>query len=117
MERDNKVDVVILSGSLLERGNAQDFHYWLKATYALDKEVLFDMSQVQRVDGFGLKAMLGIQKYMCQRGGDLKLCGLNKAVHMLFELVGLHRVFEIFSTREEALRAFDSQARPLAQPA
>ena len=37
--------------------------------------------------------------------GDLKLCALTKPVRTVFELVRMHRLFEIFSTREDAIRA------------
>jgi anti-sigma B factor antagonist len=40
------------------------------------------------------------------KGGDLKLCGMSKQVRGVFELVRLHRIFDILGTTEEAVRAF-----------
>jgi anti-sigma B factor antagonist len=44
-------------------------------------------------------------------GGDLKLCGTSKPVRALFELVRMHRVFELCNTSEDAVRAFEQNAR------
>jgi len=41
------------------------------------------------------------------KGGDLKLFGMSKQVRAVFELVRMHRVFDIVDTREDALRAFE----------
>ena len=47
-----------------------------------------------------------------RRSGDLKLCGMSKQVRALFELVRMHRIFDIYGTREEAVHAFTAQPRP-----
>ena len=39
-------------------------------------------------------------------GGDLKLCNVTKPVRALFELIRMHRIFDIVNTREEAVQAF-----------
>ena len=41
-------------------------------------------------------------KNLNTRGGDLKLCGIRKSVRMLFEVVRMDRLFEIFDTSEDA---------------
>jgi anti-sigma B factor antagonist len=43
---------------------------------------------------------------MNTKGGDVKLCGMLPQVRTVFELVRLHRIFDIYSTPEEAVRAF-----------
>jgi anti-sigma B factor antagonist len=40
------------------------------------------------------------------KGGDVKLCGMSKQVRAVFELTRMHRIFDIFGTREEAVDAF-----------
>ena len=50
--------------------------------------------------------LLSCLRQVHNTGGDLKLCGMNKAVRALFELVRMHRVFEIFASREEASRSY-----------
>jgi anti-sigma B factor antagonist len=48
-------------------------------------------------------------KHSRERNGELRLCGLQQPVRMIFELTRLDRVFEIFPNEEEALRAYGYQ--------
>ena len=73
----------------------------------VSNKVIFDLSQLLFVDSSGLGAFLSALRTLNTQGGDLKLCGMTKQVRVLFELVRMHRIFEIFNTQEEALRAFD----------
>jgi len=41
-------------------------------------------------------------------GGDLKLCGMSPQVRTVIELVHMHRIFDIYRTKEEAVRAFQT---------
>ncbi len=41
----------------------------------------------------------------CDRWG-LKLCGMTKPVRALFELVRMHKIFDICGTKDEAIRSF-----------
>ncbi|MEI6153928.1 MAG: hypothetical protein WCQ90_07560 [Deltaproteobacteria bacterium] len=40
-----------------------------------------------------------------ENDGGLIICGINNAVMTLFRLTRMNRVFQIFSTEEEALKA------------
>ena len=51
--------------------------------------------------------MLSCLRQLSTKGGDLKLCSMSKQVRALFEL-GMHRIFDIYGTREEAVRTFQS---------
>ena len=69
-------------------------------------KVVLDMRHVQFVDSSGIGVIISCLKQLSAEGGDLKLCGVAKPVRGLFELVRLHRLLDIFNTREEAVRAF-----------
>jgi anti-sigma B factor antagonist len=69
--------------------------------------VVLDLSQVRHVDSAACGALLAAYRGLLDVGGELKLCAVARPVRALFELVRLHRVFEVYNTREEALRAFD----------
>ncbi|MBI3736649.1 STAS domain-containing protein, partial [Candidatus Sumerlaeota bacterium] len=58
------------------------------------------------LDSSGLGAILSCLRKLNSVGGDLKLCAMSKPVHTLFELVRMHKIFEIFPTRDEAVRSF-----------
>jgi anti-sigma B factor antagonist len=58
------------------------------------------------VDSSGLGAFISCLRKLNGKGGDLKLCGMSKQVRAVFELVRMHRIFEIFGTTDEAVHAF-----------
>ena len=69
-------------------------------------KLVFDLSRLRFVDSSGLGAFLSCLRRVNARGGDLKLCGLSKPVRSVFELVRMHRIFDIHPTRDDAVRAF-----------
>ena len=71
--------------------------------------LVIDLTPLQFVDSSGLGALLSCLRQLRAKGGDLKLCCISKQVKAALELVRLHRVFDIFSTRDEAVRAFQTQ--------
>lgn len=68
--------------------------------------VILDISQLQFIDSSGLGTFLSIQRFLTGIGGALKLSCISKPVHTMFEIVSMHKIFEIFPTTEEAIHAF-----------
>jgi anti-sigma B factor antagonist len=100
------VVVVHLQGEALDAGNAKDFKSQVAPSIVPGARLVFELSQLKFVDSSGLGALLSSLRQLNAIGGDLKLCGMIKPVRALFELVRMHRVFEIFNTQEEALRSY-----------
>jgi anti-sigma B factor antagonist len=69
-------------------------------------KVILDLERVRFVDSVGCGAILTLLKHVRTGGGDLKLCAITPPVRMVFELVRLHGLLDIFNTRDEAIRAF-----------
>ncbi len=90
----------------LDAGNAKEFKRDVLPALNGKARVIFDMSGLKFVDSSGLGAILSCLRQLNAGGGDLKLTGMQKPVRALFELVRMHRVFDIYNTREEALAAF-----------
>jgi len=66
-------------------------------------QLVIDLTNVRFIDSSGLGALVSGFKNASARDGSLKLCCLQPQVRSMFELTRLHRVFEIFTTLEEAL--------------
>lgn len=109
MERTNNVTVVTIPGDSLDAANAKEFKRSVSDTLARSSKVVFDLSHLQFVDSSGLGAILSCFRQLSATGGDLKLCGMTKSVRVLFELVRMHRVFDIYNSKGEAVRAFEEQ--------
>jgi anti-anti-sigma factor len=69
-------------------------------------QVVFDLHTLRFIDSSGLGTFLSVLRTLHRKGGELKLACLNKPVLTMFELVSMHKVFEIFNTTEEAVRSF-----------
>ena len=100
------VVIALAPGETLDAGNAKDFKSEVAPLITPGARMVVDLSKLKFVDSSGLGAMLSCLRQLNAIGGDLKLCGMSRPIRALFELVRMHRVFEIFNTREEALRSF-----------
>ena len=92
----------------LDASNAPEFKRDIAPVLQANTKLVLDLSRLRFVDSSGLGAMLSCLRQLTAKSGDLKLCGMSKQVRALFELVRMHRIFDIYGTREEAVRAFQS---------
>lgn len=90
----------------LDASKAPELRRELEPLLVDGARIVLDMSQVQFVDSSGLGVLLGCLRELNALGGDIKLADLTGAVRLLIELVRMHRVFEIHSSTEAAIRAF-----------
>lgn len=97
--------VAHLHEDALDASNAKEFKSKVAALIAPGTKLVFDLSSLKFVDSSGLGALLSCLRQLNASGGVLKLCAMVKPVRALFELVRMHRVFEIFNTEEEAVRS------------
>jgi anti-sigma B factor antagonist len=70
--------------------------------------IVFDCSQVRHIDLAGVEMMLHFLEEVMKRDGDLKLAALTSEAKVILELVRVARVFEAFSTSDEAVRSFNA---------
>jgi anti-sigma B factor antagonist len=105
IQKVGEVAVVELRGEQLDASNVMDFKRDIAPVLEANSRVVFDLSQLRFVDSSGLGAILSCLRRVNGVGGDLKLCGLAKPVRALFELVRMHKIFDIYTTRDEAVRS------------
>ena len=106
VDKIGKVTVVELPGDNLDASNTRVFRGEVSPLLEGNTKLVFDMAKVQFLDSSGLGTLLSCLRQVNAKGGDLKLCCLTDQVRVIFELVRMHRVFEIFNTREEAVETF-----------
>jgi anti-sigma B factor antagonist len=75
-----------------------------------NKNILLNMENVSYIDSSGLGEIVGAFATVSNRGGRLKLLGLQQRVHDLMQLTKLYSVFEIFTGETEAVRSFPARA-------
>lgn len=108
VEKIGDVAVVTPQGTYLDVSNAKEFKRNAVPTLKTNSVVVFDLSHLRFVDSTGIGVILGCLRELNNADGDLKLCGVSKPVRALFELVRMHRILEIFNTKEDAVRAFQA---------
>jgi len=95
-------------GENLDAKNAASFKEGVLALTTSTKlsKLIFDLNHLQFIDSSGLGTFLSIQRTLNTHGGTLKLSNLNKPIRTMFEIVSMHRIFDIFPTNEEAIQSF-----------
>lgn len=105
----DKIDdivVITLPGESIDTSNAKELRAQLDSILEENQKVVFDMSQLKFLDSSGLGTMLSCLRRINSSGGELKLCNMTQQVKVLFELVRMHKIFEISSSIEEAVTSF-----------
>lgn len=69
-------------------------------------QLVVDLSTVTFIDSTALAALVRGMKNCRQKGGDLRLCGLQQPVRIIFELTRLDRAFEMFANEDAAISSF-----------
>lgn len=77
----------------------------LKKTYTM----VVDCNELEYMDSGGLGALLACLRIAVAKNGDIRLAALTPKVKMLLELTRADRVFQIFSTVQDALVSFENE--------
>lgn len=78
------------------------------------RRIILNLGDVNYVDSSGLGELVKTQTTVRNKGGDLRLAGLNKRVHDLLELTRLITVFDIEKDEASAIKSFSGQPRATA---
>ena len=73
------------------------------------KNIIVNLTNIDFIDSSALAALVQGMKRCRQAEGDLHLSGPQPQVRIIFELTRLDKAFEIYSTEEEAIKAFNSR--------
>jgi len=71
------------------------------------KKIIVDLTSCEFIDSTFLGALVISLKKVTSLGGDLRLVGFQPAVHSMFELTRMYRVFETFNAKEDAILSFN----------
>lgn len=102
-EKRDKVVIVTLLEKRLDEIITADFKKQMEA-FITDGQALFilDLSEVNFVDSSGLGAIIACLRMLGGKG-DLLIAGASDKVIRFFKLTRMDRVFQIFSSSQEAL--------------
>jgi anti-sigma B factor antagonist len=69
-------------------------------------QIVFDCSQVKRIDAAGVEMLLECLSHIMRRDGDIKLAALSPQMAVLLEMTRTDRLFEIYETCSDAVLSF-----------
>jgi anti-sigma B factor antagonist len=105
-EKIGDITVVKLPTDVLDASNTEEFKTAITPVIEKSKKVLFEMSKVKFIDSSGCGILLYCLRQLNGLDGTLKLYGVQESVRTLFDLVRMHRIIEVFDTKEEAVKSF-----------
>ena len=98
--------VIDLREDNLDASNVREFRDAVQSLMQERTRVVLDMSGVKFVDSSGLGALISCLRQANGSKGDFRLCEMSRTVRALFELMRMHRVFNIHDTRDNAVASF-----------
>ena len=105
-EKIGDIIIIKLHADVLDSDNAKEFKSGIAPFIEENHQIVFDMEQIKFVDSSGCGAILSCLRKLNSKKGDLKVIGVQKSVRTLFELVRMHRIIDILTTKEEAAASF-----------
>ncbi len=106
--REGLITVLSLDGRF-DAHNAPEVVEWLeKNIEANAAQLVINLAEVKFIDSTALAALVKGIKRCRQLGGDLRLCGLQKPVQIIFELTRLDKAFYIYADEKAAVGSFEA---------
>ena len=99
--------VIELREDNLDAGNVRAFRDAMQSLMDERTRFVLDLAGVKFVDSSGLGALISCLRQANLRKGDFRLCEMSRTVRALFELMRMHRVFNIHDTRADAVASFN----------
>lgn len=104
---DSRPVVVLQLPENLIQGTARSFFQEIVSLLRADRpRVVFDFSQVSKLDSSGVEFLLNSMEEVLKRNGDLKLAALPPAPAIVLELTKVDRLFEVFDRATDAVESF-----------
>jgi len=100
--------IVLKAEERFDSGNADAF----KAEAAREFEdgatvLVVDFSETRFIGSVGLGCLVSLLKRAAQCGAKVALCSLSPQVREIFEMTRLHRLFDIFESKEDAVASVE----------
>jgi len=107
IETTEGIAVLYIREDRLDANNSEELKAELRRFFeGGTKDLILDLKEVLFIDSSGLGVLVSGYKNASILHGSLKLSNLQSQVKSMFELTRLHRVFDIFTTVDDALLSY-----------
>jgi len=107
-----KIDTVLkmsIKGRLVV-STTEEFKSALADAIAENQWIVLDLTEMSYIDSSGLGVMVFAQQKLSEKGGELRLAGLQPKPRIVFDITKVYRIFEIFDSVDMAIESFKSNA-------
>ncbi|MBN1925437.1 MAG: STAS domain-containing protein, partial [Prolixibacteraceae bacterium] len=87
----------------LDTNSSHEFNKVIQPLLEKEKFLIIDMSECSYLSSSGIRQLLSATKKLKSKGGNLYLAGLVPLVCQVIEMTGLHKVFKIVGSVEDAV--------------
>ena len=87
----------------LDRVGAENFKYVLSERMKPGEKIVLDLEKLVNIDSYGLDALLAAAQKALENGSEIKLARVSADMRIVLDITRVYRVFEIYSTVEEAV--------------
>lgn len=108
LEDIGEATIVSLPGNVLDSHTSPEFKRDITTLMESKNKVVLDMRSIHFIDSSGCGALLTCVRKLKNQDGDLKLFGLSEQVRSLFKLIRLDQIVDVFPSKEDAIKAFES---------
>lgn len=106
-EHSEGITVLFVREDRLDANNSEELKAELRRLFESGtKDLVIDLKEILFIDSSGLGVLVSGYKNAAAQHGSLKLSNLQSQVKSMFELTRLHRVFDIFTTVDDALQSY-----------
>jgi anti-anti-sigma factor len=105
-ETNNDINELIPMIKSLDASNADQFKDQIRLNLNYSDCLVVNLKNVEFIDSSGLGALIWLLRENESQGRTMKLCCLKKPVIMLLEIVRMHKVFEIYTDKSEAIKSW-----------
>jgi len=101
--------IVALKGQFIGGEETDELRSILKTIVEQDKKnLIIDMEKVSYLNSTALGVLMSAHAHFAKNEGIIALCNLGKSIENLFVITKLTLVFQIYNTREEAIKSISN---------
>jgi anti-sigma B factor antagonist len=71
-----------------------------------NKRLLINLGETQHLDSTALGVLISAHTNYVKRGGQMKLCSVDKRIENIFVITKLSLVFDVYPSEEQAIASF-----------
>lgn len=105
LTKEGDVNILAIDGRLDTTNYSDLEHHLTSLTEKKEYRILVNLEKMEYISSSGLRIFLMFLKRIKAADGRFMLCGMSDDIKEIFEISGFINIFEIFNTREQALKS------------